>query len=165
MTVAEARELFAYNDWANRRLLEALGRLAGGRLGTVVESSFPSLGETFAHIIFAEWLWLRRWLGESPTGAPSWVESATLKQLQETLSEVQSDRSALLERLDDAGLDFVVRFRDTEGDEYAHPLGHLMRHVVNHSTYHRGQAATQLRQLGEAPPGTDLILFLLERQG
>jgi uncharacterized damage-inducible protein DinB len=76
---------------------------------------------------------------------------------------VRSDRSELLERLEDAGLDGLVRFRDTEGTEYAHALGDLMRHVVNHSSYHRGQAATQLRQLGEVPPGTDLILYLLEK--
>jgi uncharacterized damage-inducible protein DinB len=163
MTVAEARQLFAYDDWANRRLSEALVRLTEEQLGTVVASSHPSLRETFAHIIFAEWIWLRRWLGESPTGAPSWVASQTVNQLQGTLSEVQSDRSGLLERLEDAGLDGLVRFRDTEGDEYTHALGDLMRHVVNHSSYHRGQAATQLRQLGEVPPGTDLVLYLLEK--
>ena len=37
-----------------------------------------------------------------------------------------------------------------------------MRHVVNHSTYHRGQLATQLRQLGHTPPNTDFIRFLRE---
>jgi uncharacterized damage-inducible protein DinB len=35
MTVAEARELFAYNDWANRRLFEALVRLPEEQLGEV----------------------------------------------------------------------------------------------------------------------------------
>ena len=39
-------------------------------------------------------------------------------------------------------------------------LGGLMRHVVNHSTYHRGQVATQLRHLGRTPPTTDLIAYL-----
>jgi len=32
--------------------------------------------------------------------------------------------------------------------------------VVNHSTYHRGQVSTQLRQLGLTPPNTDLITYL-----
>ena len=84
--------------------------------------------------------------------------------LDECAQEVKR-RFSLLEGLEDAGLAEVVRFRDTEGDEYAHPLGDMMRHVVNHSSYHRGQAATQLRQLGETPPETDLIHYLLERQG
>jgi uncharacterized damage-inducible protein DinB len=33
---------------------------------------------------------------------------------------------------------------------------------VNHSTYHRGQIVTMLRQLGAKPPTTDLILFYRE---
>jgi uncharacterized damage-inducible protein DinB len=35
----------------------------------------------------------------------------------------------------------------------------MLRHVVNHSTYHRGQVTTMLRILGAAAPATDLILF------
>ena len=54
-------------------------------------------------------------------------------------------------------------YRDPGGAEHLPRLGDQMRHVVNHSTYHRGQAATQLRQIGEVPPGTDLILYLRER--
>jgi uncharacterized damage-inducible protein DinB len=34
-----------------------------------------------------------------------------------------------------------------------------MYHVVNHSTYHRGQVATMLRQLGTRPLPTDLLVF------
>jgi uncharacterized damage-inducible protein DinB len=113
MTVAEARDLFAYNAWANQRLFETLDRLSEEQLGREVASSFPSLRETFAHMIFAEWIWLRRWLGESPTETPSWVASSTLEQLHGTLVEVQSDRSGLLGRLDEAGLDGLVRYRDT----------------------------------------------------
>jgi uncharacterized damage-inducible protein DinB len=39
---------------------------------------------------------------------------------------------------------------DADGLAFSHPLGQLIRHVVNHSTYHRGQLATLLRTL----PGT-----------
>ena len=35
----------------------------------------------------------------------------------------------------------------------------MLRHVVNHSTYHRGQVTTILRQLGVPPPSTDLIAY------
>ena len=37
-----------------------------------------------------------------------------------------------------------------------------MRHVVNHATYHRGQVATMLRQLGAVPAGTDLFTYVYE---
>lgn len=35
----------------------------------------------------------------------------------------------------------------------------LLRHVVNHSTYHRGRVVTMLRQLGAGTVSTDLVLF------
>jgi uncharacterized damage-inducible protein DinB len=56
----------------------------------------------------------------------------------------------------------VISYHALDGHPYAHPLEKLMRHVVNHSTYHRGQLATQLRQLGHTPPNTDFIRFLRE---
>jgi len=34
-----------------------------------------------------------------------------------------------------------------------------MAHVVNHSTYHRGQLTTMLRQLGARTVSTDLLMF------
>jgi uncharacterized damage-inducible protein DinB len=42
-------------------------------------------------------------------------------------------------------------------------MADLIRHVVNHSTYHRGQLATQLRQLGQIPPATDFIVYRREQ--
>jgi uncharacterized damage-inducible protein DinB len=38
----------------------------------------------------------------------------------------------------------------------------MLRHVVNHSSYHRGQVTTMLRQLGAAAPTTDLIYWFPE---
>lgn len=37
-----------------------------------------------------------------------------------------------------------------------------LRHVVNHSTYHRGQVVTMPRQLGARAPSTDLVVYDLE---
>jgi len=35
-----------------------------------------------------------------------------------------------------------------------------MQHVANHATLHRGQVVGMMRQLGIAPPSTDLFFFL-----
>jgi uncharacterized damage-inducible protein DinB len=44
-------------------------------------------------------------------------------------------------------------------------LAHLMQHLANHSTYHRGQIALMMRQLGAAPLATDFAMFLMEGRG
>lgn len=38
-----------------------------------------------------------------------------------------------------------------------------MQHLPNHSTYHRGQVALMMRQLGAEPMATDFRVFLAER--
>jgi uncharacterized damage-inducible protein DinB len=52
-----------------------------------------------------------------------------------------------------------VRVTPTSGGEYVHSYRQMFRHVVNHSSYHRGQVVTMMRQAGVKPPSTDLILF------
>ena len=44
-----------------------------------------------------------------------------------------------------------------EGETRTAPLRQVLLHLVTHSTYHRGQVAAQLRQLGHAAPPTDLL--------
>jgi uncharacterized damage-inducible protein DinB len=41
-------------------------------------------------------------------------------------------------------------------------LGLLLQHLANHSTYHRGQVALMMRQLGAEPLPTDFHVFLAD---
>jgi uncharacterized damage-inducible protein DinB len=43
------------------------------------------------------------------------------------------------------------------------PLWQGVVHLVNHTTYHRGQVVSLLRQMGYASPSTDLVYFFAER--
>ena len=44
------------------------------------------------------------------------------------------------------------------------PLWQLVQHLVNHSTYHRGQVTTLLRILGSRGVATDLVAFDREKK-
>jgi uncharacterized damage-inducible protein DinB len=48
---------------------------------------------------------------------------------------------------------------------YVSTLEEIMRHVVNHGSYHRGQVAFMLRLLGKQPQATDWIAFSRIAQG
>jgi uncharacterized damage-inducible protein DinB len=159
----EMRDLYAYNRWANRRVLDAAARLSPEQLSRDLGSSFPSVRETLAHVLAAEWVWLTRWRGSSPPGLPESWDLSSLKVVRAQWAEVEADQRAFVEGLDEAALDRVVAYRDTRGTPYENPLGQLLRHVVNHSTYHRGQVITMLRQLGAEAVATDLVLFCRER--
>jgi uncharacterized damage-inducible protein DinB len=162
--LAEVRELFAFHRWANARLLDAAGGLTAEDFARDLRSSFPSVRETLVHLLSADWIWLERWRGRSPTAGPDW-DVPTHADLRARWAEFERDQLAFLEGLSEADLDRVVSYRALSGAPYANPLGELLRHVVNHGTYHRGQVATLLRQLDVKPPQTDLILYYRERGG
>ena len=56
-----------------------------------------------------------------------------------------------------------IEYRLLSGQPAANRAWHIVQHLVNHATYHRGQVTTMLRQLGAAPPeALDLIAFYRE---
>jgi uncharacterized damage-inducible protein DinB len=162
MTAREARRLFAYSEWANARLAAAVSALSEEAFARPVVSSFGSVRDTFAHILAGEWIWLRRFKGESPGAIPDWVRQSDRGELLTRLSQIEAERREFLATLTDAELQAPVVYRLLSGQEHRDSLGELVQHVVNHSTYHRGQAVTQLRQLGSQAPATDLVAFLWE---
>lgn len=163
MNVVELRRLFSYTEWANARMFNVVGELSPEQFTRRVESSFPSVGATLAHIAGSEWVWMRRFRGVSPTAPPDWTLEPSPKLLREKLTEVEHERSAYLDSLNAELLGEMIDYRNLSGDPKRQRLGDLLLHVVNHSTYHRGQLTTMLRQVGAVPPGTDLLQFNAER--
>jgi uncharacterized damage-inducible protein DinB len=167
MKIEEIRRLFAYTEWANARAVEAAEKLNAEQLLRDVQISHKSILGTLLHMAGAEWIWLERWLGDSPTGPQVWVQwqvsdSSTLEQLREKWQPLIAKRTAYLSRLTDAELHSERRFTRLNGETASLPLGHQMQHVINHATHHRGQVIGMIRQFGITPPSTDLLVYLLE---
>lgn len=161
--ISEAREFLAYDAWANKRMLLGADALTPGQLLESAEGA-PSIREMLGHIIAAEWIWVRRWHGENPQAPPSWAKESSLADLRKHQDTLNEERAVFLERLSEEDLDRSIAYKTSSGRACADSLGDLIRQMVNHSTYHRGQLAARMRQLGHIPPATDLLLFLWERQ-
>jgi uncharacterized damage-inducible protein DinB len=159
MNVKEVRGLFVYSEWANALVLDAAARLSGEEFTRGLGNSFPSVRDTLVHLLFAEWVWLRRWRGESPRVVLDPAEFPDVERVRARLAEVARERAELIDGLGDADLEAVVAYVNAKGEEWRYPLGRMMQHVVNHSTYHRGQIVTMLRQLGAGAPSTDLLYY------
>jgi uncharacterized damage-inducible protein DinB len=114
---------------------------------------------TLCHTVWAEQLWLTRWLGTPPPAVPQGRDLATLAAVQARWEEVEAQRARFIAGVSEARLDETVRIKPTSGGEYQHSYRQMFRHLVNHSSYHRGQVVTMMRQVGVRPPSTDLILF------
>ncbi len=162
MTLPEILEIVRYNCWANRQVFGASVGLTLEQQETYVASSFASIRETLAHVVGAEWYWLHIWIGDIATANSPLNRHPSVMELQTQLSAIESQRETLLEAYQQEDLEKIVPYRDSEG-EFSVRLERSICHMVNHSTYHRGQTTTQFRQLGLTPPNTDFTRYL--RQG
>jgi uncharacterized damage-inducible protein DinB len=159
VTVNDFRDLFSYDEWANERLFRAVEALSDEQFTRRVASSLSSLRDTLSHIVAEEWVWLRRCMGEDPTRPAGWTAMSSRADLIPALETVRRDRSGFLVSLTTDALSRVVAFKSLEGHEHAHRIENMLRHVLHHSAYHRGQAATLLRQVGAVAPETDYVVY------
>lgn len=159
MDVKTIEDLYRYNRWANSRVLDSVSTLTRDQFVSTIPSSYPSVRETLVHVLRGEWLWLRRWKGASPTKAFNQHDFPDASALRSRWTEVQTEEVDFLRSLTVDRLSTVVRYVNIDGQPWEYPLWKQMVHVVNHSSYHRGQAATLLRQLGVKPPPTDFLVF------
>jgi uncharacterized damage-inducible protein DinB len=159
MTKTDIRRLVAYNEWANSRMLEAAAALTVDRFTRKLGSSFSSIRDTLGHIIGVEWVWLRRWKGESPRDTPGWMATAEVGTLRAELGKIERERAVFLDSIDDVDLQRRIAYTNFKGERWEYSLGDMLLHLVNHSTYHRGQVVTLLRLVGANAPATDLLLF------
>jgi len=163
MTPEEMRVLYDYNAWANRRQLEAASKVTTEEFLRPMGSSFGSLRDTLAHIYGAEWIWLERFQGNSPSVLPEVAQFHDVTGLRKKWLEHEARLLDFVGKLTEADLDRVLEYKTLKFGVYRNPLWQSLQHVVNHGTYHRGQVTTLLRQLNAQPILTDLMHFYRER--
>jgi uncharacterized damage-inducible protein DinB len=162
MSPEEMQLLFDYNAWANRRVLAAAEKLTTQQFLDPLHSSFSSVRDTLAHIYGAEWAWLERFQGRSPSALPNVEDFRDVTDLRDKWLEQEGRLLAFVRGLSQADLDREMEYKTFKFGVYRNPLWQSMQHVVNHGTYHRGQVTTLLRQLGAQPILTDLMHFYRE---
>jgi len=149
-TVDHLRELFRYNDWANRRVIVALKQNKS-------EGSLSIL----AHLLTTEAEYFARLHGKDSTGFDFWP-NLSLDECGELARESAEKYEKLLRRFDEEGLDIMTRYRTSEGQPKENDFREMLTHVVIHSSIHRGNIILKLREEGFEPPKIDYIIYLRE---
>ena len=169
MTKDDIQLLYEYDRWANNRVLQAASALSAEQFTRDLGSSFRSVRDTLVHIIGGEWIWLAYW--KDPPHSSTLLADLRKRRdvlfnphafpnvaaVQSKWVEVEKEQVEFVNRVTDESLEKMLPFRTTQIR-----LAHLMQHLANHSTYHRGQVATMMRQLDAEPLATDFHVFLVE---
>jgi len=120
MTLAEVRELFAYNAWANRRFFAALEPLPAESYFRDLKNSHGGLHGTLCHIVWAEQLWLNRWLGKPNPAVPQGRDLTTLAAAGARWEAIETERDAFLTGLAERRLDETVAVKPSTAGVCAH---------------------------------------------
>lgn len=132
----ELSSLFDYDRWAN--------------LQWVAPANAMAQQSILLHIVEAQVIWLTR-----IEGTPPW---------QPTLDEfaIHLDRSIGRWKrfLLGADLGALISYTTSRGDHYDSQVSEIVRHVINHGTYHRGQLRGIAGERGVEFPETDYIHFM-----
>jgi uncharacterized damage-inducible protein DinB len=150
-------QFFDYHSWANKQLIEHLGKLPEEIINKEVNSVFPSISQTFAHMYAVDELWFLRINGKSVNS----IESRPFKNIKEIDNAFTDLHNEMLEcfNLQD-DLEQPVIYSNTKGQRFQNSIREVIYHIVNHGTYHRGNIAAMIRQLGYQGVSTDYIYYL-----
>ena len=139
-------QLFDYNFYCNKKLIETFSAL-----NEVPEKSL----ELFSHMLNAHHLWNARINGKKSRydvwqvhQIKDWTEIHY--ENQRTSFEITSEADDFEKRID---------YENSEGRLFTNTLQDLLFHIINHSTHHRGQIATNLRASGIIPQPLDYVFY------
>ena len=163
MELNSIRQFYDYNRWAGRRTLTVASTLAKDDFLRPMGNSFSSVRDTLAHILGAEWIYLERWQGRSPKALFDLAIFPTVQSLESRWEKVARDQMRFIEALTSQRLGEELAYINLKGERYSYPLWQQLVHVVNHSSYHRGQVTTLLRQLGAEAVSTDFLVYFDEK--
>lgn len=149
-SVDHLRQLFEYNDWANRRMIVSL-KENGSQRGL----------EIMAHLLITEKEYFERLYGKDSTGFDFWPK-LSIQECSALAKENAGQFEKLLKRFDDEAIGMYVKYKTSEGVGYENTFREMLSHVLIHSSTHRGNVMLKLREEGFEPPKIDYIIYLRE---
>lgn len=149
-TIEHLRELFIYNDWANRRIVAALKSNRSEKARKIL-----------AHLLVTEKEYFERLYGKDSTGFDFW-QDLSVEECGDLAQENAECYERILKRFDDEGLGQIARYKTSEGVGCQNTFREILTHVLFHSATHRGNIALTMRQENFPPPKIDYIIYLRE---
>jgi uncharacterized damage-inducible protein DinB len=143
--------LFKYENWANVRMLDAIGQL--------IEPDEKCL-DLMAHILLVQMVWYSRMAGVA--APPTWAKKS-LEQCKEMYEVNKKILTPFIEKQTKDTLVANIDYKNTKGDKFSNTVTQILTHLFNHSTYHRGQIVERLKGKLPQMPATDYIVFLREK--
>jgi uncharacterized damage-inducible protein DinB len=151
--------------WANQCLIEGCAALTAEELERNFRISHANILSTLSHIYDGERVWLDCLSTTADLG--TWrlpqgpAPQYSLYALRQNWPELWKGFARWLEELPETGLGVELMLQLPGGVERRFPRWKILRHVLEHSTMHRGQVVGMIRMLGHQPPPNSPMDFYL----
>ena len=137
----------SFNEWANTEMTNWLKQLDTKLLYHQSVSSFKSIDYTLQHILRTQKFWLT-FISEQDTSQLNWAVregevETILNELVENSTLMKTKFSSYSEKELIQTLNLDMPWAKNSLSRYEYII-----HVINHSTFHRGQIITQARAAG-----------------
>jgi uncharacterized damage-inducible protein DinB len=154
--------LFAFNRWANARMLDACRKLTPEQYGAEPVPGWSPVRSTVVHIALVTDGWLRALADDPDQSVLTEAEMPAVDDAARLLDRAYQRLDVLIAALTPERMAALVTIR-RRGRTATLPPWAVLRHVVNHTTYHRGQVASKLKRFGIQQPETDFVYWVFEQ--
>lgn len=156
--------LFAFNRWANLRMLDACRKLTSEQYAAEPFPGWSSVRFTVWHIAVVTDVWGRMLADDPDRSFLTEADVATVDEAAHLLERASRAFDSVLPKLSTEQLTTPRTFLGPSWTAVLPPWV-VLRHVVNHTTYHRGQVASKLKRFGIDQPETDLVFWASTNKG
>ncbi|WP_258833442.1 DinB family protein [Peribacillus frigoritolerans] len=157
-------EMYNYHAWANGVIIDRLNELPEHVYHKEIQSGFSSVSKVLSHIYLTDYAWFDIISGISMDEAMASsselkeeVEKKSIEEMKKTFIDLYERNKALLSTVD---MGKVMVVDNPYAGSLETSISESVLHVVTHGSYHRGNIATMLRQMGHASVMQDFGLYL-----
>lgn len=154
--IAHYQMMLAYETWANERSIASLETVPVERR---TDERYARACGLIPHNLIARRTWLLRIRATPHENPKDWFPALDATQTRMMAAEVDAQWREFLSSLRESDLQNELRYTASDGTKYVSLVGDVLVHVCNHSTYHRGQIARIVHELGGQRASTDHIAF------
>jgi uncharacterized damage-inducible protein DinB len=157
-------EMYNYHAWANGVIIDRLNELPEHVYHKEVQSGFSSVSKVLSHIYLTDYAWFDIISGISMNEAMASsselkeeVEKKSIEEMKKTFMDLYERNKAILSTVD---MEKVMVVDNPYAGSLETTISESVLHVVTHGSYHRGNIATMLRQMGHTSVMQDFGLYL-----
>ena len=164
-----ALKMYNYHVWANEVIIDRLRELPQDIYHKDIQSGFSSVSKVLSHIFLTDYTWFDIISGKSMNEAMATtnqlreqVEMKSIEEMKVIFLDLSERYRALLDNQKD--IEKLIVVDNPYAGLLETSISETVLHIVTHGSYHRGNIATMLRQMGHTSVMQDFGLYLYQNR-